>query len=330
MSASNLPHLPHFEQLSERVWRVMGQNPSNYCLQGTNTYLVGLGDRKFLVDTGEGVADYLPLLKRSLKTTSPNAYISDILISHCHHDHLGGLDAIYRSDLNDPLNPIRVHKYPLDLDSQDHQFHMDDFPKDIPLMDLQDRQLISVDSGGGDGCNMGRSTTLQVLHTPGHAADHCCFWLMEENTLFTADCVLGHGNVVFYDLVAYMKSLQVLEKMAPIRLYPGHGEMVVNGLHRIQHYLRQRQDRETQIIEIIRSHKPSHGGAWTAFDIADYIYGDDISLEMQHIIVLGITLHLLKLQHDGRARLLSATDFDHDDLYSMLHKEWCYVGKCRL
>jgi glyoxylase-like metal-dependent hydrolase (beta-lactamase superfamily II) len=89
----NLPTIADFERLSPRVMTVLGKNPGPFALTGTNTYLIGEGPKKILLDTGEGNPEYIPNLERAMASCGCTG-ISKIIITHWHFDHLGGLPSV--------------------------------------------------------------------------------------------------------------------------------------------------------------------------------------------------------------------------------------------
>ncbi|CAO3619022.1 unnamed protein product [Cunninghamella echinulata] len=322
-----LPKLAPFTRLSDRVWRVLGLNPGKFTLQGTNTYLIGKGERKILLDCGEGISEYTPLLEESLKSISSNAYISDIIISHGHRDHFGGLASIFSNPFFQK-HDIKVHRYfapPItdndgdDDDDEGGYSHLKYFPADISVQALQDQQLFKIEE----------TTTLHVIHTPGHTRDHCTFWLEEEQSLFTADCVLGSGTAVFQDLSTYLEGLKKLLLLEPKKLYPGHGDIVEDGNKKIKEYIDHRLLREKQILDLLSSSGNSDGqfGQYSCMDIVQVLYKNyptNLHLPAAH----GVLLHLLKLKKDGKVKLVqSLANDDHFTLNStnasdILSKKW--------
>ncbi|KZO95132.1 Metallo-hydrolase/oxidoreductase, partial [Calocera viscosa TUFC12733] len=268
-------------QLSDRITRVLGQNPGKFTLQGTNTYLLGLAPPYVLFDTGEGREAYIPLLEETLQdmyyshSLSPAGFgqvVSDIVLSHKHKDHHAGLPGVLSilSRLA-PAQPLpRVWKYPLPAGETDSTLHAP-------------------------------GTTLRVLHTPGHSADSVCVHLLEEDALLTADTVLGQGTTVFDDLAAYISSLRrLLEECATAeRVYPGHGPVVERGREHVRQYIAHRLEREAQIVAVLRSGGSTAGGVVRVLYKA---YPESLWQAAER----GVLLHLSKLEGEGRVRRVPA------------------------
>ncbi|KAA6408993.1 MAG: hypothetical protein FRX48_07337 [Lasallia pustulata] len=94
--ATQLVPLEDVQRLSPLVIRILGGNPGKFTLQGTNTYLIGTGPHRILIDTGEGLPTWTTLLSHLL--ASERATITLALLTHWHPDHTLGESAIFTGD----------------------------------------------------------------------------------------------------------------------------------------------------------------------------------------------------------------------------------------
>jgi glyoxylase-like metal-dependent hydrolase (beta-lactamase superfamily II) len=138
---------------------------------------------------------------------------------------------------------------------------------------------------------------LEPLPTPGHAADHCCFWLAEERAMFTGDHVLGRGSTVVEwpggDMQAYLDSLEAVRRFAPGRLYPGHGPMVADPAAKLREYVDHRRERESQVLAALAA------GDRTAAEVVARVYAD-VDPVLHPAAELSVRAHLVKLVREGR------------------------------
>lgn len=141
--------------------------------------------------------------------------------------------------------------------------------------------------------------TVTAVFTPGHAHDHMCFWLHEENALFTGDNVLGHGTTVVEDLGVYMASLTTMQARACTRGYPGHGDMISDLRAKLAGYIAQRVRREKRILAAL---KGLRGGA-TVFEVVAKVHGDAQDVAVRDAVLVPYTKEVLgKLEGEGRIR----------------------------
>jgi len=264
--------MPDTDVWSERVAVALGQNPSPFTGPGTNTYLVGTGARRILLDTGQGVSAYLPILERALEQTGCEG-LQEIVLTHGHPDHLGGVAQVLER-----FGPLPVKK--------------------LPWRDFDVRYEGEIEPIADGAIVKTEGATLRAVFTPGHAPDHLCFVLEEESAIFTGDNVLGVGTTVIPsqsgDLLDYLRSLERLLAEQPGRIYPAHGPCIEDGRAKIQEYIDHRIDRERQICAAMA------GGAGGVQEIVKVVYA--AYPEALHAAAgQSVTSHLLKLEREGRA-----------------------------
>eukprot|EP00316_Scyphosphaera_apsteinii_P024539 CAMPEP_0119347298 /NCGR_PEP_ID=MMETSP1333-20130426/108450_1 /TAXON_ID=418940 /ORGANISM="Scyphosphaera apsteinii, Strain RCC1455" /LENGTH=317 /DNA_ID=CAMNT_0007359835 /DNA_START=31 /DNA_END=984 /DNA_ORIENTATION=- len=270
-------------RLSPLVVRVLGLNPGPFTLQGTNTYLVGAGRSRILVDAGEGAAGYMETLLTALKDHGADS-ISDVIITHYHHDHSQGLSDL-RKHFGDAFRAWKAQ--PDYKGPYGPSFNC----KALNVQELKGDEVLTTDDG---------SARLRVLLTPGHTPDHICLILEEERGFFVGDCVLGGSTAVFENLRDYMASLRRLvsltEGSAPSRLYTGHGPAVEDGAAALKEYLAHRDQREQQIVDQLKSTMK----ALTVRTLVAAIYPHVTNWKLKLGAANNVILHLGKLEADGK------------------------------
>jgi glyoxylase-like metal-dependent hydrolase (beta-lactamase superfamily II) len=262
------PDFPRTAEPTDLVGRVLGLNPGMMTGPGTNTYLIGRS-HPILIDTGAGVPEYVPLFEAYLKRRG-FARPERIVLTHRHRDHMGGVPA-----LRDRFPGIAVSKM---------IWKDDGLPEGI--RDLRDGESVA-----GDGA------TLIPVHTPGHASDHLCFWMPEEQALFTGDLVLGGSTTVIPDedgdLGQYLDSLRRVQALGVRRIYPAHGPVIEDAPGKIQEYLDHRMLRERQILDALGA------GTHTIPEIVKAIYAD-VPVALHGHAAMSVHSHLKKLKRERR------------------------------
>jgi glyoxylase-like metal-dependent hydrolase (beta-lactamase superfamily II) len=264
--------LPDVDLWSDRVAVALGQNPSPFTGPGTNSYLIGTGSQRVLLDPGEGAEAFLPVLESALNRAGCQG-IQEIVVTHAHHDHMGGVASVLRR-----FGPLKVSKKP--WPGVDESFG-------VKVDAIDDGAVIRTGNA-----------TLRAIHTPGHSPDHLSFMIEEERALIAGDNILGVGTAVIPldtgDLHDYMSSLERVLAEAPRRIYPAHGPLIEDGPAKISEYIEHRNDREREILAAL-GREPM-----AVMEIVRIVYAA-YPKALHPAAGQSVTQHLRKLEREKRA-----------------------------
>src|SRR4051812_34031933 len=253
--------------LEPLVTRVLAPNPGSMSLDGTNTYVVGApgGGRAVLVDPGPDDAAHLAAVEAAL--AARDAECVAVLVTHHHVDHA------------EAALPWGAH------------FGAQVAAADPAVAGPRGRVLEP-----GERLELA-GTSIGVVPTPGHTADHLAFRL-ESGAVLVGDHVLGRGTSVVThpegDVVAYLESLRRVHDLGPSALYCGHGpELTENPGAVLDFYLAHRAFREHQLLTALG------GGPLTVDDLVAVVYAE-VPRALWPAAAQSTRATLSKLRAEGR------------------------------
>lgn len=100
-------------------------------------------------------------------------------------------------------------------------------------------------------------TKLQVIHTPGHSAGHCCFHFPNERIVYLGDLDLTSFGPWYggydCDIEAFLASIERIRDLAPRAVVTSHGHGLITESidERLQRYADIIGSRDKQILEML-------------------------------------------------------------------------------
>lgn len=177
--------------------------------KASNVYLF-LARRLGLVDAGGRTTT--PDLVAALDAVgvAPDQ-IDLILLTHEHHDHVGGLDAF-------PNALVAAH--PLAAAKLRHD--------DRDTTGLDAPRAPDLELGHGSAIHLG-GFSFRVLHTPGHSSGSICLYERSRRVIVTGDTAYARGTLSLVSASGsrgdHLDSLERLAALPARLLLPGHGHI---------------------------------------------------------------------------------------------------------
>jgi recombination protein RecT len=207
----------HPVQLLRNVQRLTAPNPGFMTGPGTNSYVVGdPASGHIVIDPGPDDPQHIDRLWRAA-----GGRIQAIVCTHSHPDHSPGAPRLQALSVAAGFEKPTILGLPSAPTSRENS-------RFTPERSLADGEHLVLIGQAGD---VTLSHTLEVVHTPGHAANHLCLVLLEDGLLFTGDHILNGSTTVIDppdgNMGAYLDSLDKLAERCRQHqvefILPAHG-----------------------------------------------------------------------------------------------------------
>jgi recombination protein RecT len=263
-------------RLLKNVTRLTAPNPGVMTGPGTNSYLVGDPDTGYIaIDPGPNDPDHLQQLWHAA-----GGDIRMIVCTHSHADHSPGAR---------PLQALCRHRPAiLGLSSAPTARPASEFKPD---QELKDGELLTI-------VGAGVQHTLEVLLTPGHAANHLCLVLLEDGLLFSGDHILNGSTTVVDppdgNMTDYLQSLDRLSAACRRHgidfILPAHGYVLGAASEAIARLKAHRLQREAKVLAAMRQRPDGSLEEWV-----ELAY-DDVPPRMWPVAQRSLLAHVQRLE----------------------------------
>jgi len=266
--------LPH-------VQRLTAPNPGPMTGPGTNSYLVGSDcDGWIVIDPGPNDATHIERLWQA-----SHGAVRAIVCTHSHADH-----APAARPLQELIAQRQGRRPPiLGLPAGPQAPVSSHFTPDHPLADGELLPLVHH-----------TAMALQVLHTPGHAANHLCLLLPQADggLLFSGDHILNGSTTVINppdgDMTQYLASLDALDaacaRLDLRYILPAHGHVLADARTAIARLKAHRLQREAKIRQAMQTLPQGSLDDWLPLAY------DDVPQSLWPLARRSLLAHVLRLQ----------------------------------
>ena len=289
--------------LTRNVMRLTAPNPGMMTGPGTNSYVVGdVHSGYIVIDPGPNEPEHIARLHQAT-----GGDIRMIVCTHSHSDHSPGalpLQALCAEKFKPSVRAELVEAPPSTSSGRTGMPPILGLPSAptarpgshfVPDRVLQNKELLTLVN---KGLQPDLSHHLEVIYTPGHAANHLCLVLREDGLLFSGDHVLNGSTTVVDppdgDMTDYLNSLDLLSAACAEHdidfILPAHGYVIRQATQAIAHLKAHRLKREAKVRTAMQTKPDGTMDDWVAMAY------DDVPERIWPLAKRSMLAHVQRLQ----------------------------------